>query len=182
MAGIIATEKEAYLIGSGGLDNPSQYTENLCCTRARAEAFGCYVPSSYANNQLVEKSHLQQLGFYIAGTIANAVSVTINDSITFEASAYPQEFRILLTEPYKWSMGINTSQIYDGGIDIVFDNTYDVETKITNYHNIGVSIVEATNRIFINVGTRWDPDGTISGDIIMTTSDGKTIEGQFNYE
>lgn len=51
--GIIATEQQAASIGGG-----SPYTNNLCCTKARAQALGCTVSGSYANNQLVELSSL----------------------------------------------------------------------------------------------------------------------------
>ena len=57
MANIIATERQAYIIGG----SKGAYTSNLAATKVRAQTLGCGIrgsSASYANNQLVRLTDL----------------------------------------------------------------------------------------------------------------------------
>ena len=54
MANIIATERQAYIIGGIG----GAYTSNLATTKVRAQALGCNIRGTYADNQLVNLKDL----------------------------------------------------------------------------------------------------------------------------
>lgn len=72
--GKIATEQEAYNIGSVGTP-----ISNKCCTKARAEALGCTISGSYLSNQLVKLDDLSKLTYTISFSIKNAS--TSDDSV-----------------------------------------------------------------------------------------------------
>ena len=55
MANIIATERQAYIIGGSG---GGAYTSNLATTKVRAQALGCNIRGTYADNQLVKLKDL----------------------------------------------------------------------------------------------------------------------------
>ena len=120
--GKIATENEAYEIGGSGTP-----VTNKCCTKSKAEEFGCLVEGDYSNNQLVQLSDLK------AGQNYKSMIIQLNnilDQPTYDSASGFLQFELSNGEIIecdisgKMPVSVEFEVPYDSNGIVTFDDYY----------------------------------------------------------
>lgn len=164
----IALETEAKSNFGQNLASLPAAIANKCCTKARADAFGCIVASGYTDNQLVKYSSLSKLvveyPVYRTVTLNVDLNLMIDNvsSLTFYlrfATAYGYTYKTATLSNLFGSNSISTSVAYKSG------NNYITYIGLTNLViNLSSSLSGLTSSWAITTASplSYNSSGTIT--------------------